>query len=244
MPASDDRQPVAVVSGIGPGLGRALCRRLHKEGFAVVGLARSPAFGEQLAAQLSASDGQNGSFRFLACDVTDRTDVTETLARISEETGPLSLLIHNAGQLLIKPFAETTPEAFEAMRRVTALGAMLTAQAVLPGMAASGDGTVIFTGATAGLRGGANFAAFASAKFALRGLAQSLAREYGPRGVHVVHANVDGIMWGGISRDQVNVGRDRSIEPDAVADAYLYLMRQPRSAWTHEIDLRPHCEAF
>ena len=244
MPASDDRQPVAVVSGIGPGLGGALCRRLCDEGFAVVGLARSPNFGEQLAAQLSASGGQSGSFRFLACDVTDQHAVAAVFAQIAAETSPPSLLVHNAGQLLIAPFAETTPAAFEAMWRVTTLGAMLTAQAVLPDMVTRGDGTIIFTGATAGMRGGAKFAAFASAKFALRGLAQSLAREYGPQGVHVVHANVDGIMWGGISHDQVKVGRDRSIEPDAVADAYLYLIRQPRSAWTHEIDLRPHCEAF
>ena len=205
MASASGSAPLAVISGIGTGLGSSLCRRLSREGFAVAGLARSETQGRRLEHELS---GNATAFRFYACDITDEASVSATVSQLSEDWGPPSVLVHNAGQLLIKPFVEVTAAEFEAMWRVTALGAMLTAKAVIPGMKAQGGGTIIFTGATAGTRGGARFSAFASAKFALRGLAQSLAREHGPLGIHVVHAVLDGIMWGGISRGLVDAPRE------------------------------------
>ena len=117
-------------------------------------------------------------------------------------------------QLVAKPFAELTPEDFEQSWRSTCFGAMVTAQAALPGMLSRGGGTMIFTGATASIKASARFAAFASAKFALRGLAQSLAREFGPQGVHVVHAIIDGIIWGPQSQQRFNVKRENCLEPE------------------------------
>lgn len=232
---------VAVVTGIGPGLGASVCRKLCAEGYAVVGTARSSGFGSQLERELREA-GQ--SFLFAPCDVGDADAMRGVVERATGEWSSPSVLVHNAGQLVIKPFVEMTAEEFESVWRGTALGAMVAAHAVIPGMIQSGTGTIVFTGATASLRGSAKFAALASAKFALRGLAQSLAREHGPLGIHVVHAVLDGIMWGGISKDIVKAPREDCIEPDAVADIYLQLIQQKRSAWTHEIDIRPSSESF
>ena len=234
-------RPVALISGVGPGLGTSLCRRFHREGYAVAALARSRDHRETLEAAL----GDNGTtFRLEVCDVGDEAAVRAAVARIAEAWSAPSVLVHNAGGLVIEPFAQTTAAAFEALWRVTALGGFHLTQAVVPAMAARGAGTIVVTGATASLRGGARFSALASAKFALRGLAQSLAREYGPQGIHVVHAVLDGVMWGGISRDLVTVPREKAIEPDAVAEAYVQLVGQHRSAWTQELDLRPAGESF
>ena len=232
---------VALVTGVGPGLGASVCQKLCSEGYAVAGTARSPGFCQELERDLRAA-GQ--SFLFAPCDVSDGEAMQEVVERVTNEWGAPAVLVHNAGQLVIKPFVEMTAEEFEAVWRGTALGAMIAAKAVLPGMILSGEGTILFTGATASMRGSANFAALASAKFALRGLAQSLAREHGPLGIHIVHAVLDGIMWGGISKAVVNASRETCIEPDAVAEIYLQLIRQERSAWTHEIDIRPSSETF
>ena len=147
--------------------------------------------------------------------------------------------------LTIKPFEQTTASEFEQAWRVACLGAMVAAQAVIPHMAARRQGTIILTGATAGLRGGANFSAFASAKFALRGLAQSLAREYGPKGVHVAHVVLDGL----IDEPQTDQRFGSRVHPggwirSAIAQAYLDLSTQHPSAWTQEMDLRPFSERF
>ena len=121
---------------------------------------------------------------------------------------------------------------------------MVTAQAALPSMLSRGGGTIIFTGATASIKASAHFAAFAAAKFALRGLAQSLTREFGPHGVHVVHAIIDGIIWGPQSQQRFNVKRENCLEPEAIAKIYLQLIEQPSCAWTNEFDLRPSVEKF
>jgi len=152
-------------------------------------------------------------------------------------------LIHNAQQLMIRSFAETSAGDFEQVWRNSCLGATIAAQAVLPHMAARKAGTVIFTGATAGLRGGANFAAFASAKFALRGLAQALAREFGPKGIHVAHVVIDGLIDAPQTDLRFGPAQGR-MDAHAIAQAYLALAAQPSSAWTQEMDLRPFAEKF
>ncbi len=234
-------RPVAVVAGVGPGLGASLCRALCAARYDVAGLARSRDFGATLEQELGT---EHSTFRAKACDVTDNEDVERTFRQITDELGPISVFIYNTGQSLIKPFTDITPAEFEAIWRVNCLGAMLTSRAVLPSMKEARSGTIIFTGATASMRGGANFAAFASAKFALRALAQSLAREHGILGIHVAHVLVDGLIWGKRAVERFGVSAEQCLDPEAMAGAYLALIRQDRSAWSHETDLRPFTEKF
>jgi NAD(P)-dependent dehydrogenase (short-subunit alcohol dehydrogenase family) len=156
----------------------------------------------------------------------------------------IDVLVHNAHSLVIKPFEQTTPVEFERAWRVACFGAMLSAQSIIPHMAARQKGTIIFTAATAGSRGAANFSAFASAKFALRGLAQSLAREFGPRGVHVAHLVLDGLIDEVQTEQRFGTSPTARMSPQAIAQACLDLSAQHPSAWTHEMDLRPFSERF
>ncbi len=239
-------EKLAIVTGVGPGLGAALCRRLHRAGYRVAGLARSEAFGRELEAELGTTPPGEGSaaFRHFCCDLAEPTAVRETIGDIENLWGPPSVLIHNASQILIKPFVEITAKEFESVWRVTCLGGMTAAKAVVPSMKDNGGGTILFTGATAALRGGAKFAAFASAKFALRGLAQALAREHGADGIHVAHVVVDGLIWSEQTVERFNPAREACLEPDAIAESYLQLIQQDRSAWSQELDLRPFSEKF
>jgi NAD(P)-dependent dehydrogenase (short-subunit alcohol dehydrogenase family) len=153
-------------------------------------------------------------------------------------------VIYNAHKFLVKPFADTCVADFETVWRTDVLGAVATAKSLLPSMLENGGGTMILSGATASRRGSIGFSAFASAKFALRGLAQSLAREYGPLGIHVAHVIIDGIIRGGHAQQLYNIPDETCIDPSALAAAYLSLIAQPRSAWSQEIDIRPHNAAF
>lgn len=243
-------EKLAIVTGVGPGLGAALCRRLHRAGYRVAGLARSEAFGRELEKELGTATTQtsnhNGqaAFRHFCCDLAEPTAVRETIGDIEDLWGAPDVLIHNASQILIKPFVEITAREFESVWRVTCLGGMTAAKAVVPAMKDNGGGTILFTGATAALRGGAKFAAFASAKFALRGLAQSLAREHGADGIHVAHVVLDGLIWSEQTVERFNPAREACMEPDAIAESYYQLIQQDRSAWAQEIDLRPFSEKF
>ena len=156
----------------------------------------------------------------------------------------IDVIVRNAHVLAMKPVGQTTAEECEQAWRGAGRGAMTSAQKVLPHMTARGRGTISLTGATAGLRGGAQFSAFASAKFALRGLAQSLAREFGPKGVHVAHVVLDGLIEEPQTDQRFGPAKAARMNPEAVAATYLELASQPPSAWTHEIDLRPFSERF
>ncbi len=236
-----EQKEVAVVAGVGPGLGAALCRTLARAGYAVVGLARSTEFMHGLARELEET---GASFAVVQCDIANPSSVDSAFARIDREVGAVSVYVHNASRLLMRPFLEMTAAEFEGTWRVTSLGAFLCAQKVVPGMLERRRGTLVFTGATAALRGGARFGAFASAKFAVRGLAQSLAREFGPHGIHVAHVVIDGIIWSDRARAHSGADESNCLKPDAIAETYLQLIRQERSAWTHELDLRPDLEKF
>ena len=155
-----------------------------------------------------------------------------------------TLVAHNTAKLVISAFEDTPNADFEAAWRAMVLSAVNLARAVLPSMVKAGGGSFIVSGATASLRGGKNFAAFASAKAGLRALTQSLAREYGAKGVHVAHVILDGILDTQASRDLHGLEPSRMMKLEDVAQAYLSLARQPKSAWTHELDLRPMGEAF
>jgi NAD(P)-dependent dehydrogenase (short-subunit alcohol dehydrogenase family) len=227
---------VAVVVGTGPGLGAALARR-----FAAAGLDVSVA-----ARDLKRLAASAGSARPIACDATDEADVGRLFETVAAQAGEPSLVVYNAGAFLPKSIVETSLEEFERCWRNLCLGGFLVGREAARRMLPRGKGTIIFTGATASLRGGARFANLAVGKFGLRALAQSLARECGPRGIHVGHVVIDGQIEDSTrpGRGQGERGDDALLHPDAIAEAYWQLHIQPRSAWTFELDLRPWVEKF
>ena len=225
-------RPLALVSGAGPGLGTAVARRFLEEGYRVVGLARSRP--PDLPTGLEQCD----------IDLSDASAVGAALDGILARHGAPAVIVHNPAALVIKPFLETAPEEFEACWRAMTHSAVLVLRRAIPAMLANGGGSVIVSGATASLRGGARFAAFAAAKFALRGLSQSLAREFQGQGIHVAHVILDGILDTARSRDLHGGDASRMMKPDEVAEIYLRLVEQPTSVWSHEIDLRPMSEGF
>ena len=227
-----------LISGVAEGLGADLAETFAQAGYDIVGVSRSNRMTEHLTQRVEQAGGR---YRHIACDLTQAASAS---AAIASHAADVDVLIHNAHVLEIKPFEETTADEFEHAWRVVCLGAMVAVQSVVPHMIARKHGTVILTGATAGLRGAANFSAFASAKFALRGFGQSLAREYGPQGVHVAHVVIDGLIDAPQTERRFcrsSVGRMKS---SAIAQAYLDLSTQHPSAWTHEMDLRPFSEKF
>jgi NAD(P)-dependent dehydrogenase (short-subunit alcohol dehydrogenase family) len=180
--------------------------------------------------------------------VTRAEDVARFVS-LAGEAGPITVAVHNAGGNSPAPFLEVTPAAFEQHWREHAFGGFVLAQAVLPKMLEQASGTLIFTGATGSVRGSARYAPFAAAKGALRNMAQSVAREFGPKGIHVAHVIIDGVIHGDranamIPQLESRFGPDGMLEPDHIAENYLTLHRQHRSAWTHELDLRPWSEKF
>jgi len=225
-------KPLAIVVGAGEGLGSSVTAVLSKAGYQVVGLNRS--------ANTTCSNG----VLIKQLDVSDSVLVKNILAEIIQEYGAPRVVIHNPAQLHIKSFLETTTEDFEAAWKAMVLSAVNVLHAVIPAMLREGDGTIIVSGATGSIRGGANFSAFASAKFALRGLTQSLAREYQKQSIHIAHVILDGILDTPRSRELHNIDPAEMISTTDVAEAYLQLIQQPSSAWTHELDLRPQSEIF
>ncbi|WP_395665218.1 SDR family NAD(P)-dependent oxidoreductase [Methylocella sp.] len=244
---TQDQAKTAVIFGVGPssGLGAALARRFAREGLKVTLAARS---GERLAAVAAEIAARGGTARARVADATREQDV-EALFSEAAADGALDLVVFNAGANYARPALELEPEAFEALWRVNAYGGFLVGREAARRLSAQGRGTLIFTGATASLRARPPFLGFAAAKSALRAVAQGLAREFGPKGVHVAHVIVDGVINGDFARERfpqfvAAKGEDGLLKPDDVADAYVALWRQKRSAWSHEIDLRPFAEPF
>jgi NAD(P)-dependent dehydrogenase (short-subunit alcohol dehydrogenase family) len=227
-----------LLTGIGEGLGVDIAATFAGAGYNVLGLSRTERICETVSTAVEASGGH---YTHLAGDVTDPREVSAALGPHAES---IDVLIHNAQLLMIKPFVEISAAEFEQVWRVACLGAMATAQAIAPHMAERKHGTIIFTGATASLRGGANFAAFASAKFALRGLSQALAREFGPKGVHVAHVVIDGLIAAPQTDRRFGLAPAGRMDSKSIARAYLGLAAQDSSAWTQEMDLRPFAERF
>jgi len=229
----------AIVAGVGPGLGAALCRHLAAGGYRVAGLARGTAVCPDLTTELGSD-----RFQSLSCDITDAAQMDAAIVQIEAQWGSASVYVHNAAPFHMGAFADTDPATFESLWRVTCLGAVHGAQRVVPGMLEAKRGVLLFIGATAAVKAGANFSAFGSAKFALRGLAQSLARELGPQGIHVAHLIIDGVIWSDRARDAFGLQQAQCLDPDALASTCVHLIGQDRSAWTHELDIRPDVEAF
>lgn len=233
-------EQVAVIVGVGPGLGFALVKRFASAGMAVAMAARDKDRLEQLLAKEPLAD-----VRAYACDATEQAAVDRLFAHIDDELGAPEVAVFNAGAFEPGGILEITPAAFERCWQIGCLAGFLVAQAATRRMVEKGRGTIIFTGATAALRGGARFANLAVPKFGLRALAQSMARELGPQGIHVGHVVIDGqIMSERYAHLAAERGPDSLLEPDAIAEMYYQLHVQPRSAWTLELDLRPWTEKF
>lgn len=236
-----------LILGVGAanGLGAAAGRAFAAAGFPVTIAGRNAAKLEEAAKSIAAVGPEP---RVAVGDVSSAQDVARIVSQ-AEAASPLTVAIHNAGGNSPAPFLEVKQADFEEHWRSHALGGFLLAQAVLPRMLQRGSGTLIFTGATGSLRGGARFSPFAAAKGALRMMTQSLAREFGPQGIHVAHVIIDGVIHGDRALSRIpgvesRFGPDGMLEPDHIAATYLALQRQHRSAWTHELDLRPWSEKF
>lgn len=230
--------PVCVVVGVGPGNGEAFARRFADEGYAVALLSRSTKHTAELAAALPHA-------KAYACDAADADAVARTFAQIRSDLGDPHVLLYNAGSGVWGTFDEIGADALENAWRINTLGAFLCAKQVVPAMETAGGGAIIITGATASLRGGARFAAFAQSKAAQRSLAQSMARHLWPKGIHVAVLIVDGMVDLPRTRQMMpNAPAEQFIAPDAVAEAALALVKQQRSGWSFEIDLRPHVEKW
>ncbi|MSP83506.1 MAG: SDR family NAD(P)-dependent oxidoreductase [Alphaproteobacteria bacterium] len=228
----------AIIVGVGGGLGAALARRFAAGGLGVVVSARSRAVIDPLAKEI-------GTAIAVPADATSEADVEALFAAAAKAFGPPALVVYNAGAFRPKSILETTPADVEHCFRVGALGGFLVGRAAARAMVARGSGTIILTGATASLRGSAKFFNLAVGKFALRALAQSMARELGPQGVHIAHVVIDGQIAGPYyEKLKQERGPDALLDPAAIAETYWQLHQQHRSAWTLELDVRPWVEKF
>lgn len=222
--------PLAIVAGAGAGLGQSLVSRFQAGGMTAVGLGRS---------RPQASSGM-----FHQVDLSDPDSVAPVLADLIATHGPPKIVVHNTAELVIAPFSDTALGDYQRTWASMVQSLVVLGQSVLEPMVRGGGGALIVSGATASLRGGARFSAFASAKFALRGLTQSLAREYQSAGIHVAHVILDGIIDTPRSRDLHSLDPSKMMDPADIAEAYWNLAHQPPSTWTHELDLRPATEGF
>ncbi len=226
----------ALIVGAGAGLSAAIARHCARDGMQVFLAARDVQKLAALAHETKATA--------IACDATSATDVERLFAQIDAGGDRIDLVVYNASGRARGPIIELDPAAVEQAVKVTALGGFLVAQQAARRMVKQGSGTILFTGASASVKGYPRSSSFAMGKFALRGLAQSLARELQPQNVHVAHIVIDGgIAKPGDSR-QNERGPDGLLDPAAIAETYLSLHRQPRSAWAWEIELRPWVENF
>jgi NAD(P)-dependent dehydrogenase (short-subunit alcohol dehydrogenase family) len=233
---------VAAVLGVGPGLGAAVARRFAGEGFGVALMARRE---ESVAGVREEIEDGGGTALPVSADATDPDSVTSAFERVRGELGDPEVFIYNAGAFQMGGILDLSPQQFDECFRANCAGAFYAAQQVLPAMVEAGRGTILLTGASAALRGRANFSALAVGKFGLRALAQSMAREFGPQGIHVSHVIVDG---------QINTPRAREMLPDreghtllspnSIAETYWQIHAQDPTAWTLELDLRPAVESF
>jgi NAD(P)-dependent dehydrogenase (short-subunit alcohol dehydrogenase family) len=226
---------IAVIVGAGSGLSAALARACAKRDMSVVLAARNIDKLAELAAETDA--------RLISCDAVDRRQV-DALFRVVGEVAVPSLVVYNASARARGPLIELDPAEVERSVQVTALGGFHVAQAAARQMLPLGRGSIFFTGASASVKGYALSAPFAMGKFALRGLAQSMARELAPKGLHVAHFVIDGGISRGPDDPRRERGTDGLLEPAAIAETYLHVHAQARSAWTWEVELRPWVEPF
>ena len=222
----------ALIVGAGSGLSASLARRLSREGLAIALAARDADKLKSLCAETDAAA--------FACDAQDEAQVARLFESVDARFGSPDVVIYNASARARGPLTTLDAEAVRRTLLVSAFGAFLVAQRAALRMLAEGGGAILFTGASASVKGYAESAPFAMGKFALRGLAQSMARELAPKGIHVAHFVIDGAIR---ARGRTDAD-DTTLDPDAIAETYLRVLQQPRSAWTWEVELRPWVERF
>lgn len=241
-------KPIALIIGVGAekGIGGALCQRAQQAGYHVAIVGRTAAKIDTLAAQINA---EGGSASAHVADVGDEAQMLAMFADIDALEGDLAFVTYNAGSGFRHETASMSGQVFEDVWRVTCLGGFIAGREAAKRLAALGQGTLVFTGATASIKARPPFLAFASAKAGLRAVAAGLAREFGPKNVHVGHVIIDGGVDGAIRRKRIpadaeTAGENEILSPDAIAESYWQLHLQHRSAWSFEIDLRPFSEVF
>jgi NAD(P)-dependent dehydrogenase (short-subunit alcohol dehydrogenase family) len=229
------RHEIALIVGAGPGLSASVTRLFSREGMRVVVAARDT---EKLAALAAETGAQT-----FACDAVDPEQVARLFEEVQGRIGAPDVVVYNASGRLRGPLVKLVPAEVEQALAVSAFGGFLVAQQAVRRMLPKGSGAILFTGASASVKGYAQSAPFAMGKFALRGLAQSMARELAPQGIHVAHFVIDGGIRNP-GRTETADKPDSMLDPDAIAETYLHVLRQPRSAWTWEVELRPWVERF
>lgn len=237
---------VALVVGAGDALGGAIARRFAREGYTACVVRRTADALQPLVQQIEAEGGKAIAF---GADARLEDVMVPLVDRIEAEVGPIEVAVHNIGANVRFGIRETTARVYRKVWEMAAFSAFLTGREAARVMVPRGAGTILFTGATASIRGGAGFSAFAGAKHAVRALAQSMARELGPKNIHVAHSIIDGPIDTAFIRDTfpaiyARKADDGLLQPDAIAEAYWQVHRQPRTAWTHELDLRPWSESW
>ena len=235
----------ALVIGAGDYLGLAIARRFARDGLHVVGTRRRG----DLTRLVDTISADGGSATGVHSDARDEAQVCALIAEVEANHGPIEVAVFNVGGNVRYPLLETTSRVYRKVWEMCAFGGFLVGREVARAMLPRGRGTILFTGATASVRGGAGFSAFAGGKHALRALAQSMARELAPQGIHVAHVVIDGPIDNDNSRElfpDVYAGRaeDAVLQPDDIAEIYAHLHRQPRSAWTFETDVRSYAEPW
>lgn len=231
-------KPVCVVSGVGPGTGTALVRRFAAEGYRVAMLART-------TERLTALASEIPSTKAFMCDVSDKAQVDVTLDQVTRDLGTPSVLVHNAVGGAWGSFLEIDPAVLNRNFQVNTMGLLYLAQRVGPAMVAAGKGAIIVTGNTSALRGRANFAGFAPTKAAQRILAEAMARDLGPKGVHVAYIVIDAVIDVPWARERFkDKPNDFFIAPAAIADEVWHVANQPRSSWSFNVEVRPFGETW
>ena len=239
---------VCLVVGAGPGVGAAVARAFAREGLTVCVTRRARNLDEleSLAASIRADGGKAHAF---GVDAREEAEMIALVDRIEAEIGPLEVVVFNIGANVWFPIVETTTRVYTKVWEMAGLAGFIAGREAARVMTPRGRGTILFTGATASTRGRDGFSAFAGAKHALRALAQSMARELGPKGIHVAHIICDGSIDGAFSRSRMDdiearLAADTILKPEEVARNYVWLHGQGRSAWTFELDLRPWTESW
>jgi NAD(P)-dependent dehydrogenase (short-subunit alcohol dehydrogenase family) len=243
---SAQESKVAIVAGVGEGLGLAIAERFASGGYKAILVARTVEKLERFARSIEEAGGRAAGY---AVDVRNEADVVRLFEEVERDHGPVEVAVYNAGAQHRKPYLDISGDTFEKVWRLSCFGAFVFSREAVRRMLPRRTGTVLFTGATASLRGGANFGAFAAAKFGTRALAQTIAREFGPSGIHAASVMIDGaINMPAIHKlmpDFVaKAPEDGLLSPQAIAETYFQIHRQHRSAWSLEVDVRPYAERF
>jgi NAD(P)-dependent dehydrogenase (short-subunit alcohol dehydrogenase family) len=241
-------QPVCLIIGAGDDTGAAIARAFARQGMTAC-LVRRPRHAEALEALAQSIRDEGFDAAAFPADARDEDTMVELFAQIEAEIGPIEVAVFNIGANVRFSITQMTAQVYRKVWEMATFAGFLTGREAAKRMLTRGRGTILFTGATASLRGNTGFSAFAGAKFALRALAQSMARELGPQNIHVAHIIIDGAIDSNFIRENVadvDARRDAGgiLSPDDIAQNYVLLHNQPRTAWTHEMDLRPWSETF